>query len=573
MEELSLSKSLLGQTWKLREQDPSLNIIQNIIKNRGLTGKKEVTDYLNPNIKKGFHNPFLMKDMDKAVARLNKAIQEKERIIIFGDYDVDGISGTAILYNALKLCGANLSYRLPHRQNDGYGLNIKFIDEFKEKKVKLLVTVDCGISCKTQIAKAKGYGIDTIVTDHHTIPEDIPTESYAILHPKQEDCQYPFKGLTGAGVAYKLASALITDRYEGPERDRILYSLLDLASLGTVADMGPLLGENRIIVKYGLEAMQESSWQGLNLLMESAGIDLSQPLGVTDIGYKIGPRINAAGRIDHPYHALQMLLHEGDIEEGKVKANHLEKLNSERQKMVQVALEEAELKVAEYPTDRKIFIAWSPDWHVGILGLICSKIVEKYGLPTIILQEFDDHLVASFRSNEKLNAFEALLDSSEFLDHFGGHAQAAGFSLKKENLDKFIESISAYAADILEHHEFEQELFIDAILEHQDINENFMRLLEQMEPFGIGNQKPIFVLKGISPTEMKTVGKEKQHLHFQSITGKGQRFSSIAFKQGKLLNNLQDGQKLDIAIHLEKNIWNGRESIQFLIVDLRPSLS
>lgn len=573
MEELSLSKSLLGQIWKLREQDPGLNIIQNIIKNRGLTGKKEVTDYLNPNIKKGFHNPFLMKDMDKAVARLNKAIQEKERIIIFGDYDVDGISGTAILYNTLKLCGANVSYRLPHRQNDGYGLNIKFIDEFKEKKVKLLVTVDCGISCATQISKAKGYGIDTIVTDHHTIPEEIPTEAYAILHPKQEECQYPFKGLTGAGVAYKLASALITDRYEGPERDRILYSLLDLASLGTVADMGPLLGENRIIVKYGLEAMQQSNWQGLNLLMESAGIDLSQPLGVTDIGFKIGPRINAAGRIDHPYHALQMLLHEGDIEEGKVKASHLEKLNSERQKMVQIALEEAELKVAQYPTDRKIFIAWSPDWHVGILGLICSKIVEKYGLPTIILQEFDDHLVASFRSNEKLNAFEALLNSSEFLDHFGGHAQAAGFSLKKDKLETFIESISDYAADILEHHEFEQELFVDAILEHQDINENFMRLLEQMEPFGIGNQKPVFVLKEINPTEIKTVGKEKQHLHFQSVTGKGQRFSSIAFKQGKLLNNLQVGQKLDIAIHLEKNIWNGRESIQFQIVDLRPSSS
>jgi single-stranded-DNA-specific exonuclease len=573
MSEKSQTKSLLGQIWKAHPQDSSLNIIQNIIKNRGINSPKAVNDYLNLSLKKGFHNPFLMKDMDKAVERLNQAITDQDRIIIFGDYDVDGISGTAILYNALKLSGANLSYRLPHRQKDGYGLNVKFIDEFKEKGVKLLVTVDTGISCKEQISKAKEYGIDTIITDHHTIPEEIPTDAYAILHPQQKECQYPFKGLTGAGVAYKLASALITDRYAGKERERILYSLLDLASLGTVADMGPLLGENRIIVKYGLEAMQNSSWAGLNLLMESAGIDLSQPLGVSDIGFKIGPRINAAGRIDHPYHALQMLLHEGDIEEGKVKANHLEKLNSERQQMVRVAMEEAELKLAEYPSERRIFVAWSPDWHVGILGLICSRIVEKYGLPAIILQEFDDHLVASFRSNKTLNAVDALNDSSEFLDHFGGHAQAAGFSLKKENLDKFVDKITEYAAEVLENHKFEHELWVDAVLEHQDINDNFLRLLDQMEPFGIGNEKPVFVIKDISPAEMKTVGKEQQHLHFKAVIDGGRRYSSIGFKHGKLLPKIDPYRKLDLALHLEKNVWNGRESIQFQIVDLKPSAS
>jgi single-stranded-DNA-specific exonuclease len=326
------------------------------------------------------------------------------------------------------------------------------------------------------------------------------------------------------------------------------------------------LEENRIIVKYGLEAMQNSSWPGLNLLMESAGIDTNQKLGVADIGFKIGPRINAAGRIDHPYHALQMLLHEGDIQEGKFKASRLEKLNQERQRMVQIALEEAELQYADYPSDRKIFIAWSPDWHAGILGLICSKMVEKYGLPTIAMQAYDDHLVASFRSNAQLNAVEALNHAAQYLEHYGGHAQAAGFSLKKDNLDPFMESLFAYAADVLEHHTFEQELRVDAILEREDINENFIRLLSQMEPFGVGNEKPVFVVRQITMEDLKTVGRESQHLHFQSNTGLG-RFSSIAFKHGNLLPQLNNGAKTDLALHLEKNVWNGRETIQFQILD------
>jgi single-stranded-DNA-specific exonuclease len=570
--ELTSLKSLLGRHWSLKPQDPNLNVFQNILKNRGIEAPEDVNSYLSPSYKKGFHNPFLMKDMDKAVERLSQAIDQQERVIVFGDYDVDGISGTAVLYNALKLCGANFSYRLPHRVNDGYGLNIKFIDEFKEKGVKVLITVDCGISCREQINRAAEFGIDVIITDHHTIPEQIPDQAYAILHPKQADCHYPFKGLTGAGVAFKLASALLTARFTGSDRDRMLYSLLDLASLGTVADIGPLLDENRIIVKYGLEAMQKSNWPGLNLLMESAGIDLSQKLGVSDIGFKIGPRINAAGRIDHPYYALQMLLHDGDQDEGKSKARYLEQLNSERQQMVQKALLEAELKFAEWPTDRKVFIAWSPEWHVGILGLICSRMVEKYGLPTIILQEFDDHLVASFRSNESFNAVDALNAVKDSLSHYGGHAQAAGFSLKKANLPDFIDRLCAYAAEELENHINQTDLLIDAEIDHEQVNDNFMRLIAQMEPFGTGNEKPVFMIRNTEAGEFKTVGRDQNHLHFLVRTPSG-KFSSIAFKLGKLLPDLHQHSRLDIAFHLEKNVWNGRESIQFQVVDLRPASS
>ncbi|MCC6643859.1 single-stranded-DNA-specific exonuclease RecJ [Candidatus Peregrinibacteria bacterium] len=540
------------------------------MKNRGIEGTENVDSYLNPNYKKGFHNPFLMKDMDKAIERLNRAIEKKERIVIFGDYDVDGISGTAVLYNALTLCGANLSYRLPHRLHDGYGLNIKFIDEFKDLGVKVLITVDCGISCREQINQASHFGIDVIITDHHTIPEQIPERAYAILHPKQSDCPYPFKGLTGAGVAYKLASALITARFDGPERDKLLFQLLDLASLGTVADIGPLLDENRIIVKYGLEAMQNSAWPGLQLLMESAGMKTEDKPNVSDIGFKIGPRINAAGRIDHPYFALQMLLHKGDYLEGRQKAAYLEKLNQERQQMVQKALEEAELKFAEKPANQKIFIAWSPGWHVGILGLICSRFVERHNMPTIILQEHAEHLVASFRSTENFNAVDALNHVKDLLDHYGGHAQAAGFSIKKANLPAFNEAIFNYAADALETHKFEQQLAIDAELEKSDINDNFLRLLSQMEPYGVGNEKPIFIVRNIIPEDLKAVGKEQNHLHFHANTGKG-RISSIAFKMGRFLPELANYKNVDLAFHLDKNVFNGREHIQFQVLDIVPA--
>ncbi len=567
---ITLGASLLNRNWKLKPHDETLNIIQNILINRGITDQDDVNAYLNPSYKKGFHNPFLMKDMDKAVERVKEAVAKNERIIVFGDYDVDGISGTAVLVNALKQIGANVSYRLPHRVKDGYGLSTKFIDEFVEKGVGLIVTVDCGISCGGEISYAKEKGIDVIITDHHTIPENPPTDAYATLHPKQEDCPYPFKGLTGSGVAYKLASALITDNFTGQEKDEKLYQLLDLASLGTVADIGPLLGENRIIVKYGLEALGKTKWKGLKLLLDQAGIDEGQKLDVSTIGFKIGPRINAAGRIDHPYRALKMLLHEGDDESGKEIAGQLEELNTQRQQMVFEALEEAFEMVAETAEEKKILIVWSPEWHMGILGLIAGKLTERYGIPTIAMQEFEGHLVASFRSNEKFNAVEALNNTSHLLDHYGGHFQAAGFNVKKDNFKQFIEEMEAYANEKLQHTEPDHDFLIDADLTNMEINEQFMRLLSQMEPYGYGNEKPLFLIRNVHLEEIKKVGKEKKHLHFQSRIGQ-QRYSTIAFKFGEYQDLLHSFPDVDLAFYLDKNIWNGKEYTQLQVADIRPS--
>lgn len=504
--------------------------------------------------------------MEKAVERIRKAIANKERIMIFGDYDVDGISGTAILVHTLKLMGARVSYRLPHRVEDGYGLSDKFIKEFATLGVNVVITVDCGISCKNQIELAASFGMDVIISDHHTIPEAIPDKAYAILHPMQPGCSYPFKGLTGAGVAYKLASALITDALSTEEREKYLYALLDLASLGTVADLGPLQDENRIIVKYGLEALQKTKWQGLNYLKTYAGILPNTKLDINAIGFRLGPRINAAGRIDHPYYALQLLLHDKEDERAKLLAEHLENLNHKRQQMVMDALTELEEKHL-LQQENKIAIAWSPSWHVGILGLLASKIVDKYNKPAMILQDFGEYLVASGRCGDNFNMVEALTKHSHHLQNFGGHAQAAGFTISKEKIHLFAEEMNRYAEEILKNSQPKRDLMIDCELQEEDINENFLHFLEQMEPFGTGNDEPRFLLRNLSVYNLKKVGKESQHLHFQ-VQSKQRKFPVIAFKLGEHEAFIRNHQKIDLVCHIQKNEWQGNVQTQLRCVDV-----
>jgi len=561
--------SLLKKNWQIKNQDPSLGIAEKLLANRGILEQDQVQTYLNPNYKKGFHNPFLMKDMDKAVDRIKRALKNGEKIMIFGDYDVDGISGTAIVYNTLNIMGARVSYRLPHRVKDGYGLSNAFIEEFIKLGVNVVITVDCGISCKSQIDLAHNYGVDVIVTDHHTIPEEMPDKAYAILHPLQPGDEYPFKGLTGAGVAYKLSSALITDKYKGEEREEYLYSLLDLASMGTVADIGPIRDENRIIVKYGLEALKNTRWSGLRFLKEQAGILPEEKLNIGTIGFKIGPRINAAGRIDHPYYALQLLLSE-DGDKAKLLAEHLEKLNQTRQQMVIKAMEEAEEQYAGRRSN-KVFVAWSPDWHVGILGLIAGKISEKYGLPAMILQDFGDYLVASARCPVKFNVVEALTANRDYLENFGGHAQAAGFNIKKNKLEDFVRNMEKYAETYFAKEENVAPILnIDCEINPDDINETLMKFLDQMEPFGVGNEQPLFLIRNAKPNFLRRVGKENNHLSFLAQTGY-KKFSTIAYRLGEFADVIGSSPGVDIVAHLDRNEWKGRHQIQFRAVDFNPN--
>jgi len=561
--------SVLGKQWKIRNSDLEKDVETKILENRGLISPAQVQSFLKANYKKGLHNPFLIKNMYPAVERIKNAIAEKEKIMIFGDYDVDGISGTAIMVHTLKALGARVSYRLPHRLEDGYGLSDKFIEEFATIGVRLLITVDCGVSCAGQISFAHSKGMDVIITDHHTIPEKFPDEAFAVLHPLQPGDDYPFKGLTGAGVAFKLACALVTDAFGKEKREELLYSLLDLASLGTVADLGPLIGENRIIVKYGLEALRKTRWPGLNYLKEGSGIVHDTKMDISDIGFKLGPRINAAGRIDTPYYALQLLLYDEPNEKGKMLAEHLERLNQKRQQMVVQALEESENYYAEKPQSDKIFIAWDPGWHVGILGLIASKIVEKYSRPAIVLQDFGDYLVASARSPESFNIVAALTQHAHLLENFGGHAQAAGFNIKKEKLEAFVAAMTAYAESNLEPHQLQRDLQIDCELGEHEINDKLISFLEQMEPFGIGNEQPKFLLRNLQPASVRKVGKENQHLHFQ-VEGRLKRLPVIAFKLGEHEEMLKNN-KIDLVCYLGKNEWRGNTQIQLRAIDFKKA--
>lgn len=561
--------SLLGKKWNIKNTDPNKAVSEKILINRGLKTKSAVDNFLKLSFKKGVHNPFLMKDMDKAVARIVDAIKNEERIMIFGDYDVDGVSGTAIVIQTIKLMGGKVSYRLPHRVEHGYGLNKDFIEEFAKLNVNLIITVDCGISCKEEVDLANEKGMDVIITDHHSIPEIFPDKAYAILHPLQPKCSYPFKGLTGAGVAYKLACALITDQYASIDRETYINDILDLASLGTVADLGPLIDENRIIVKYGLQALQNTKWYGLNSLKECAGIEPGAKVDINTIGFRLGPRINAAGRIASPYYALQLLLYDKWDEKAKILADHLEKLNQKRQQMVAEALEEVEKYFAAQEKS-KILMAWNKNWHAGILGLLAAKCVEKHMQPAIIMQDFGDYLVGSGRSPESFNMVEALSAHSGLLKSFGGHVQAAGFTIEKDKLEDFLNAMDDYAHEKLDHSDWKPTIDIDCEIHKNDINDRLMDFLEKMEPFGIGNEQPVFLIRDLVPENIKQVGKDMNHLRFD-VRNAHDQISVIAFKLGQFDRYLKDQESIDLVCYLEKNEWKGVEKIQLRAIDLKRS--
>jgi single-stranded-DNA-specific exonuclease len=550
--------SVLNKKWIIHNKSDDQTTIEKILGNRGLDGLTEDLP---------FHDPYLFADMEKAISRIKQAIDSKERVIIFGDYDVDGITSTAILVKTLQNLGATVSYRLPNREKDGYGLNPKFIDEFIEKEIGLVITVDCGISCRTEIVKAKENKIDMIITDHHRIPENYPEEAYAIIHPKAKGSDYPCKDLTGAGVALKLAQALL-DKYADPEiKDDFFTSLFDLASMGTVADLGPITGENKFIVKKGLKALAHTRWPGLSRLKQISGVD-KRPLAASSIGFQLAPRINAAGRIGDPYLALSLLLQKDQGEKTEFLSNELEKLNFKRRELTQNACFQAQDRIEKFPTLPFILIEHSPQWHVGILGLIASRLVENYSRPSIMLQDKGDIFVASARSPEFFNMVEALSELSHLLVTFGGHAQAAGFSIEKKNLLKFKKEMSALAKKQLKGKELKSTLNIDCPIPLEELNLNFFEELEKLKPFGMGNEKPSFVLKRVKPMMVKKIGKDHSHLKFE-VEHSGLSFEVIAFRFGEHYMALRNANNIDLVMQLDKNVWNNRTKLNLQALDFK----
>lgn len=554
--------SFLGKKWVIQNKEEDLDIVSKLHVNRDLDSEEKQKVFFEGDLGH-LHDPLLFKDMKKASERIQKAVSEKEKIMIFGDYDVDGITSTVIMYDFLKRVGADVYHTIPNREDDGYGLKDYFIKQFKEEGINLIVTVDCGVANVNEINLANELGIDVVITDHHDTPDKMP-KAYAIVDPKQPDCQYPNKHLSGSGVAYKLVRVLAPYYFEEPEDvNEYLNSLLGMATLGLVADCMPLTGENRILTKYGLKSLENGNNPGIRALMESAGVS-NQKITSTTIGFYLGPRINAAGRLDSANHAFELLL--GDAE----KVQTLTKLNSERQKIVEQFVNQAKKQVKELGEIPNLIVISNREWRVGTLGLISGKICDYFKRPAIAMQERDNEYVASCRSLADFDITAFLRkEAFELFSAFGGHKLAGGFTLPKKNLAELQSRINN-AAESIETNDFQDALEIDAEISPEELSFDTCGHIDRLEPFGNGNPEPTLIIRDIKIENVKPVGKRGEHLQFPVKYGE-KNAQAIAFRFGQHLDKIDQDKTYDIAFNLEVNEWKGYRKLQLRVVDLKQS--
>lgn len=535
----------------------SLNIAK-ILLNRGMDTPGKCEDFLNPSINK-LNDPFLLKDMDKAVKRIKKAIENKEKIAVFGDYDVDGITSTAIMMKYFASVGADAFYYIPNRLSEGYGINDSALTEIKEKGAKLILTVDCGITACEEIKKAYEMGIEVIVTDHHKCPDTLPV-CEAVLNPKREDSGYPFSELAGVGVAFKLSCAL---GCEGELFDEILC----LTALGTVADIVPLVYENRIIVSCGMKKIREGKCPGINALIEEACLEREKTDSRT-LGFQLAPRINAAGRMGSPEKAIELFLSEKINDTARI-ASYLNNENLKRQTVEKEIYEEAlaGLEADKEMKNEDIVILSGDGWHSGVIGIVASKICEETGKPCVMVSFDGDEGKGSLRSIKGFNIYEALLSLSSYLIKFGGHELAAGLSIKKSEFEDFRKAFFRYAKEKNEGKKLIKELFIDAELTERELNTAFAYQLEALEPFGMGNPEPVFVIKN-ARVRKSTDFKEGKHLRL-SVMKKGTYLDAVGFSMGKYAGSLKSDEEIYLAGTLNANEFNGKTYLQMKIRDIR----
>jgi single-stranded-DNA-specific exonuclease len=549
-------------------------LLLKLLYNRGLKDQLAIVDFLNPSYDK-LHDPFLFRQMETAVARILQAVNNKEKIVIHGDYDVDGVTSSSTLYKTLKIIGADVVVFIPHREDDGYGINAKNIEKFIADGCKLLITVDCGITNVAEVALANAGGLEVIVTDHHEPLPELPA-ALAIINPKVEGEIYPFKFLCGAGVAYKVALAILRRlEIESPEFEHwggvAGYEkwLLDLVAIGTVADIMPLIGENRLLVKYGLKVLSRTRRPGLQKLIELIGLDLNR-IDSTSIGFQIAPRLNAAGRLNHANLSFNLLITDS-AEKAVTLAAELNETNQGRQKITEKAVASAREQIV-LQTEKKMFFVYNEAWHPGIIGLIAGRLADEFYRPVMVMTKVGEHIVGSGRSIEKFNITAALFASDDLLARYGGHTQACGFTVARvEFLEEFKNRIVALAEENLTDHDLRPVLHIEAEISLTEMTLDLVRLLAQFEPFGEGNPKPKFLIKNLQITLLDFLGERKQHLKFIAKQGNSfvtQKF--LGFNYGATWSKiLHVGDRVDAVVELSLNVWNSHESVEAKILDLR----
>ncbi|MBP5650900.1 MAG: single-stranded-DNA-specific exonuclease RecJ [Bacteroidales bacterium] len=553
---------------------------------RGITSVEQANDFFNPDIAK-LHDPFLMKDMDKAVERLSRAVINNEKIMVYGDYDVDGTSAVALLYSFLcEIIGAEatkfVDFYIPDRYLEGYGISEEGVEYCYEKGVDLLISLDCGIKANDKVDIANKYGIDVIVCDHHLEGDALPN-AVAVLDPKRKDCPYPYKELSGCGVGFKLIQGYCK-RFDLP--DELWLSRMDLVAISIASDIVAITGENRILAHYGLEIINKFPRMGIKSILEQAGIKIHFPLkeetifsrviSITDLVFYVGPRINAAGRMKSGKESVRLFIVEDEDKSADI-GNTINTQNEARKEKDRNATEEAiqTIKTSHEYEKRKSIVIYNPNWFKGIIGIVASRLVEEFYKPTIVLTRSSNGLITgSARSVKEFNIYEGIDSCSDLLEDFGGHKFAAGLSMKEENLEEFTERFEQYVAENLDEDAYIPEINVDLPLDLSEITPSFVANLNRFAPFGPGNMAPVFQTNGVvEDGSGKVVGNKGKHIKMRVLYPDKATipFDGIGYNLNEKFDLITNKKKFDIVYHVEENTWNNKTTIQLNIKDIRTS--
>ncbi len=555
--------------------------LTNLLVQRGVTTFEEAKSFFRPSLD-ALHDPFLMKDMDKAVNRILEAIAANENIMIYGDYDVDGTTAVSLVYSFLKSIHKKIEFYIPDRYLEGYGISLKGIDTAAEHNVKLIIALDCGIKAVEKIKYASDKGIDFIIGDHHRPGETLP-EAVAVLDPKRSDCPYPYKELSGAGVGFKLTQALASKLRISDEK---VFAALDLLAISIAADIVPITGENRILAYYGLKQINYQPRPGVYSILKSSGFErvaengtdqpvFSREITISDLVFVVGPRINAAGRIKDATDSVRLLISNRDDYAEKL-GGEINVLNTTRRDLDSNITQEAidMINGSDALKRKKTTVLFKEEWHKGVIGIVASRLIEHFYKPTIVLTLADGLITGSARSVKGFDIYDAIDSCSHLLAHFGGHTYAAGLAMKPENLEAFLEEFEAYAEKHLTEEMLVPEIEIDEELYLSDINSKFYRILKQFAPFGPGNMSPLFVSHHLIDTGYaKAVGKngDPRHLKFEVVhrDHSGNPLKAIAFNMGEYCDEMKKGKTFSLCYHLDENTWLGQTSLQLRVKDIR----
>lgn len=533
-----------------------------LLLHRGITNFEQARAFFRPDLD-NLHNPFLMKDMDLAVDRIEAAIRNQENILVFGDYDVDGTTAVALVASYLKSIYPNVATYIPDRYNEGYGISFKGIDFADDNDFSLIIALDCGIKSVAHVDYARERNIDFIICDHHR-PGDILPQAVAVLDPKREDCSYPYDELCGCGVGFKLIQALGQNRNQSIE-DLVPY--LDLVATAIAADIVPITGENRVLAYFGLQIINSQPRPGIQALMQQIK---KKEITITDVVFIIAPRINAAGRIKHGNHAVELLA-EFDLNQAQQFASEIEQYNTDRRALDQQITEMALTQIERNnEMDRFTTVVFQEDWHKGVIGIVASRLTEVYYRPTIVFTKSGDKYAASARSVIGFDVYNALEACAEHLEQFGGHMYAAGMTLKPENYQKFKEAFEKVVQETIAPEMLTPEIEVDAEIDFAEITPKLTRILKQFEPYGPQNRTPVFWSKNVVDTGYgKAIGSDSTHLKLTLKQKNSLSFSAVGFGMADKLDLIQKRRPFEVVYCIEENEWNGKVSVQMRLKDLR----